>query len=62
MLTGYIMTHHLFFAYEVNFSLHMLVVDALLIWIPFSRISHFMFYFFARTIHGVEFGKRAVSP
>ncbi|MFN2158364.1 MAG: nitrate reductase [Anaerolineales bacterium] len=62
MVTGYIMTHHLFFRYEVLFSLHMLSVDILLIWIPMSRISHFIFYFFSRTIHGTEFGKRAVSP
>ncbi|MBC8331667.1 MAG: hypothetical protein H8E28_06775 [Anaerolineae bacterium] len=62
MVTGYIMTHHLFFQYEVLFSLHMLSVDVLLIWIPLSRISHFMFYFFSRTIHGVEFGKRGVTP
>jgi nitrate reductase gamma subunit len=61
MVTGYIMTHHLFFRYEVLFSLHMLSVDLLLIWIPFSRIAHFMFYFFSRTIHGQEFGKRGVS-
>jgi nitrate reductase gamma subunit len=62
MITGYIMTHHLFFRYEVLFSLHMLSVDLLLIWIPFSRIAHFMFYFFSRTIHGTEFGKRGVNP
>ncbi len=62
MLTGYLMTHHVAPRYEVAFSLHMLFVDLLLIWIPFSRISHFMFYFFARTIHGQEFGKRGVNP
>lgn len=62
MVTGYIMTHHLFFRYEVLFSLHMLAVDLLLIWIPLSRISHFMFYFFSKAIHGAEFGKRAVTP
>jgi nitrate reductase gamma subunit len=62
MLTGYIMTHHLFFAYDTLFSLHMLAVDVLLIWIPLSRISHFMFYFFSRTIHGAQFGKRGVTP
>ena len=62
MVTGYITTHHLFFRYEVLFSIHMLAIDALLIYIPFSRIAHFMFYFFARTIHGTEFGKRAVNP
>jgi nitrate reductase gamma subunit len=62
MVTGYIMTHHLFFRYEVLFSVHMLSVDLLLIYLPFSRIAHFVFYFFSRTIHGVEFGKRAVNP
>ena len=62
MVTGYIMTHHLWFRYEVLFSLHMITVDFLLIWIPFSRISHFIFYFFSKTIHGADFGKRAVEP
>jgi len=62
MVSGYMMTHHMFFRYEVLFSLHMIAVDVLLIWIPLSRISHFMFYFFSRTIHGLEFGKRAVTP
>jgi hypothetical protein len=61
-VTGYIMTHHLWFRYEVLFSLHMIAVDALLIWIPFGRISHFLFYFFSRTIHGAQAGKRAVNP
>jgi len=59
MLTGYMMTHHLWFRYEVLFSLHMLTVDVLLIWIPLSRISHFIFYFFARTVHGAEFSQIA---
>lgn len=62
MVTGYMLTHHLFFRYQVIFSLHMLTIDFLLIWIPFSRISHFMFYFFSKTIHGAQFGKRAVTP
>lgn len=59
MLTGYMMTHHLWLRYEVLFSLHMLAVDLLLIWIPLSRISHFMFYFFSRTFHGIEFRQAA---
>lgn len=62
MLTGYMMTHHMFFRYEVLFGLHMLTVDVLLIWIPFSLIPHFAFYFFSRTIHGSQFGRRAVTP
>jgi nitrate reductase gamma subunit len=62
MVTGYMMTHHLWFRYEVIFSLHMLAVDLLLIWIPMSRISHFMFYFVSRGIHGAQFAKRGVTP
>jgi hypothetical protein len=61
-LTGYFMTHHLLFRYDVLFSLHMITVDVLLIWIPLGRISHFLFYFFAKTIHGAQAGKRAVAP
>jgi nitrate reductase gamma subunit len=59
MVTGYMMAHHLWFRYEVLYSLHMLTVDVLLIWIPMSRISHLMFYFFSRTLHGTEFSKVA---
>lgn len=59
MVTGYMMTHHLWLRYEVLYSLHMLTVDVLLIWIPMSRISHLMFYFFSRTIRGMEFSKVA---
>jgi len=62
MVTGYMMTHHLWFRYEVLFSLHMISVNLLLIWIPLSRISHFMFYFFSKAIHGADFGKRSVTP
>jgi len=62
MVTGYMMTHHLLFRYEVLFSLHMFFVDILLIWIPLSQIPHFLFYFFSRTIHGAQAGKRAVTP
>lgn len=59
MVTGFITTHPLWFRYEVLFSLHMLTVDLLLIWIPMSRISHFMFYFFSRTYRGTEFSPMA---
>ena len=61
-VTGYMMTNHLVFRYEAAYSLHMITVDFLLIWIPFSRISHFLFYFFSRTFHGAQAGKRAVNP
>ena len=58
MITGFLMAQKLWQPYEVAFSVHMLLVDALLIWIPLSRISHFVFYFFSRAIHGAEFESR----
>ncbi len=57
MVTGFVLARRWWLPYEVAFSVHMLFVDALLVWIPLSRLSHFLFYFFSRTIHGVEFGR-----
>ncbi|MEJ2757783.1 MAG: hypothetical protein P8046_04795, partial [Anaerolineales bacterium] len=37
MVTGYLMTHHMVNPYEMIYSLHMITVDVLLIWIPLSR-------------------------
>jgi len=61
MITGYMMTHHIGGSYEALYARHMITVDVLMIWIPLSRISHFVFYFFSRAIHGQEFGKRGVA-
>ncbi len=67
MVTGYGLTHHrllgiVALSYENLYIMHMMSVNLMLVWIPFSRISHFMFYFFSRTIHGAQAGKRAVMP
>ncbi len=61
MVSGFILARKLGLPYEVSFSIHMLLVDALLVWIPLSRISHFVFYFFSRAIHGVEFNTRRTA-
>jgi nitrate reductase gamma subunit len=63
LLTGWAAFHHLFGVnYTKLFTLHMVTVDILLIWIPFSRISHFMTYFITRTMHGIKFGRLGVEP
>jgi hypothetical protein len=56
MVTGFVMARRIWLPYTLAFSLHMLTVDFLLVWLPLSRLSHFLFYFFARAIHGAEFG------
>lgn len=58
MITGWLLAQGLLLSYEAMFAVHMLSVNLLLIWIPFSRISHFMFYFISRAIHGAEFEGR----
>jgi nitrate reductase gamma subunit len=61
-LTGFFLTHRLFLAYEQMFTLHMMSIIVLLIWIPLSRISHFMFYFITKPRHGVRFAQRGAKP
>ena len=63
LLTGWATYHHIFgIDYTALFTAHMLTVDWLLIWIPFSRISHFMTYFITKTMHGIKFGRLGVEP
>ncbi len=57
LLTGWMTYHHLWFPYQTLFTFHMLAVDWLLIWIPLSKMSHFVYFFIGNVIHGVKFGK-----
>ena len=61
-LTGFFMTHRLFLPYEQIYTIHVLTVDILMIWIPLSRISHFMFYFITKPRHGARFAQRGANP
>lgn len=61
-LTGYFLTHRLFLRYEAMFTLHVLSINLLLIWIPLSRISHFMFYFITKARHGARFATHGSRP
>jgi hypothetical protein len=61
MLSGFILARQWWLPFEAAYALHMLSVDLLLVWIPLSRIAHFMFYFISRSIHGLEFGKRSLA-
>ncbi len=63
LVTGWAMYHHLFgLDYTKLFIAHMVTVDWLLIWIPFSRLSHFLTYFITKTMHGAKFGRLGVEP
>lgn len=57
-VTGFFLTHRLFLAYEVMYTIHVMSINLLLVWIPFSRISHFMFYFITRPRTGARIAAR----
>lgn len=61
-LTGYFLTHRLSLAYEAMFTLHVMSINLMLVWIPFSRISHFMFYFITRPRYGMRYAARGARP
>lgn len=61
-VTGFFMTHRLILRYEEMYTLHVLSVNLLLIWIPLSRISHFMFYFITKPRFGALIAQRGARP
>lgn len=61
-LTGFFLTHRLFLAYEAMFTLHVMSINLMLVWIPFSRLSHFMYYFITRPRYGARYAARGVRP
>ncbi len=60
--TGFFLTHRLLLDYEVMFTLHVLSINLLLVWIPFSRISHFAYYFITRPRYGARYAARGARP
>jgi len=61
-ITGYYMGYHpgteLWINYESILIIHILLSELLLILIPFTKLGHFILFFFTRAIIGVEFGAR----
>lgn len=41
---------------------YFLVTAAFLFYVPFSKISHYVYWFFARVLMGVRYGRRGVAP
>jgi len=64
-MTGYFLSHGTLDSigfFEENMQLiHMLSGEIMLILIPFTRLSHFILFFFSRGATGVEFGRRGYS-
>ena len=64
-LTGYFLTHGTLDGigfWGDNMQLfHMLSAELMLILIPFTKLSHYILFFFSRGASGVEFGRRGYS-
>lgn len=64
-LTGYFLTHGTLegmgFLGEHMQLLHMLSGELMLILIPFTKLSHFILFFFSRGATAIEFGRRGYS-
>ncbi|MCS6957779.1 MAG: hypothetical protein RMK75_04895 [Aquificaceae bacterium] len=61
LFTGLLATRWAGSGYVWLLSLHMLLADLLIIYIPFSRLSHFIYYFLSVGFMGWNAGKRGVS-
>ena len=55
-ITGFLAYHHLL-PYKEMSMLHMLTGEIMLIAIPFTRLSHMLYFAFTRAYMGCEFGK-----
>lgn len=64
-LTGYFVTHgtldNVAFWGDNMQLIHMLSGEIMLILIPFTKLSHFILFFFSRGASGIEFGRRGYS-
>ncbi|MCW9013508.1 MAG: hypothetical protein OQL06_06960 [Gammaproteobacteria bacterium] len=61
LLTGYMAYHHMLFEYNTMLALHVLSVEALMIAIPFSKLSHMVTLFLARWYNGAIAGRKGVQ-
>jgi nitrate reductase gamma subunit len=64
-LTGYFLTHgtvdRIAFLGDNMQLIHMLTGELMLILIPFTKLSHYILFFFSRGAIGIEFGRRGYS-
>ncbi len=57
-VTGYL-AYHQYFDYKTVLVLHMFFGELMLVVIPFTKLSHFLMFFFSRAVTGMEFGRRS---
>lgn len=61
LLTGYMSYHHLFIPYNWMLGIHILSVELLLIFFPFTKLTHAFTLFIARWYNGSIAGQKGVK-
>jgi len=61
LLTGYMAYHHLWFDYDWLLAIHILSAELLLVFFPFTKLSHAVTLFMARWYNGMMAGQRGVQ-
>jgi len=55
-ITGFLAYHQILIDYKLMAAIHMLSGELMLIVIPFTRLSHMIYFWFTRAYTGSEFG------
>jgi nitrate reductase gamma subunit len=61
MLSGYLAFHHQVLPYTLMLALHILSVELLLVFMPFTKLAHFATLFVARWYNGDIAGRKGVA-
>ncbi|CAA6827566.1 MAG: Nitrate reductase gamma subunit [uncultured Thiotrichaceae bacterium] len=61
LITGYLSYHHLFLNYNWMLGIHILSVELLMIFLPFTKLSHAFTLFIARWYSGSMMGEKGVK-
>jgi len=61
LLTGYMSYHHLWFNYTGLLATHILTAELLLVFFPFTKLTHAFTLFLARWYNGMISGERGVQ-
>lgn len=61
VLTGILLAEETIVSYTTLLTWHILTVEALMIWLPFGKLSHVVFVFAGRAVSGAKLGKRGAT-
>lgn len=61
VLSGYLAFHHQLFPYTLMLAVHILSVELLLVFMPFTKLAHFATLFAARWYNGDVSGRKGVA-